>query len=54
MDIVEIENATIKLQGIEQILIRISAAEGSQDNEMFIALYDMIQGIRKDIQKAIE
>ena len=53
MDNVEIENATTRLRGIEQILIRMSATEGAEDNEMFIALYDMTRGVRKDIERAV-
>ena len=56
IDTVEIENATIRLEGIEKMLIRMSFAEhiqGAEDNEIFMVLQDMIRSIRKDIEEAI-
>jgi hypothetical protein len=40
-----IENVIIKLQGLEQLIIRFSAAEGATDNEMFLLLSDTIREI---------
>ena len=37
-----VENTKIKLQGVQQLLNRLSAAEGENDNEMFLMLSDVI------------
>ena len=46
------ENAIIRLQGVEQLLIRLSAAEGTADNEMFLMLSDVIHEIIEELESS--
>ena len=48
-----IENAIIKLQGLEQLIIRLSVAEGAGDNEMFLMLSDIISEIIGELESSV-
>ena len=48
------ENAKIKLQGVEQLLIRLSSTEGAADNEMFLMLSDVISEIISELESSVE
>lgn len=47
-----VENAKIKLQGLEQLIIRFSAVEGATDNEMFLLLSDTIREIIGELENS--
>ena len=47
------ENAKIKLQGVEQLLIRLSSTEGAADNEMFLMLSDVISEIISELESSV-
>lgn len=51
--IIPLENAAVKLKGVEQLCARMSATENSSDNEMFILLSDMIRSVREDIEVVV-
>ena len=48
-----VENAKIKLQGVEQLLIHLSATEGAADNEMFLMLSDVISEIISELESSV-
>ena len=48
-----VENTKIKLQGVQQLLNRLSAAEGENDNEMFLMLSDVICEIISELESFV-
>jgi hypothetical protein len=48
-----VESTKIKLQGVQQLFNRLSAAEGENDNEMFSMLSDVISEIISELESSV-